>query len=473
MSIKRRLFLSNMLMLVIPVTASILLSYAILFLFTRNSPEPMERAFPSAFAIISRFQRADDEETLLLEAEQFNLEFERESVLMVVANRDTILCPADSPEPLQGLASLLTTVMQDNISGTFTAGGTRIMTEQVNGYHIFLIDNRNRIGDVRGWRPGLQDMFWVFGILLVMVILTNRILTRSLTNSIVRPLNLLVDGVHQLGDGNLDYRIHYDKRDEFAQVCADFNEMAVHLQWLIDRRQKDDISRKELLAGISHDIRTPLTSIQAYVEGLLDGVAEDYPTQLKYLKIIRTKASDIDQFVDKLFLFSKLEIDEYPFHMERIDIGKETDTMLDGLREEYQQKGLDIRSINSLSGVFVRADLLQLRTAVSNVLENSLKYKTKVRGTLAVEYSGSGSDVSIILTDDGPGVPEESLEKLFEVFYREDASRQDPEKGSGLGLAITRKIIQRMGGAIWAENAEGGGLRVTVKLPVAGRNEDS
>lgn len=143
------------------------------------------------------------------------------------------------------------------------------------------------------------------------VLLTNRFLTRFVLKRVEEPLELLANGVHELRDGNLDYRIDYHHRDEFQPVCEDFNEMAVRLKESVQKLQQQEQSRKELIAGISHDIRSPLTSIQAYVEGLIDGVAKTPESKKRYLQTIKTKAEDLEHIVFQLFLYSKTELGEY------------------------------------------------------------------------------------------------------------------------------------------------------------------
>ncbi|MGC4020199.1 MAG: HAMP domain-containing sensor histidine kinase [Muricomes sp.] len=144
------------------------------------------------------------------------------------------------------------------------------------------------------------------------ILLTNRFLTKFVFQKIERPLDILTDGVRQISDGNLERRIDYKEQDEFAPVCADFNEMAYRLKVSEERTRQHEQSRKELLVGISHDLRSPLTSIRAYVEGLLDGVAKTPESQIGYLEIIKNKAEDIDRMLSKIFLFSKMELGEYP-----------------------------------------------------------------------------------------------------------------------------------------------------------------
>ena len=157
-------------------------------------------------------------------------------------------------------------------------------------------------------------------IVFLTILMTNRFLTRFVIRKIEEPLDLLSEGARRLGEGDLDYRITYAGEDEFAPVCGAFNEMAVRLKESVERTRRDEESRKELLAGISHDLRSPLTSIRAYVEGLLDGVAQTDETKQRYLRTIRTKAEDIDRLVSQLFLYSKLDLEGVPIEVRPIQL---------------------------------------------------------------------------------------------------------------------------------------------------------
>lgn len=296
------------------------------------------------------------------------------------------------------------------------------------------------------------------------ILLTNRFLTKFVFQKIEHPLNILSNGVRQISEGNLEYRIAYESQDEFALVCADFNEMAARLKTSVELSQQHEQSRKELLVGISHDLRSPLTSIRAYVEGLLDGVAKTPDAQKGYLETIKSKAEDIDRMLAKIFLFSKMELGEYPDNPELLQLDDEVRQLVRALGAEYEEKGLSI-STGALTPATVSADPDQLQRVLTNIMENSLKYKTKASGNLNVSLGEENGGYRLSLCDDGPGVSEDALPHLFEVFYRSDPSRQNPHRGSGLGLAIAANAVHRMSGSIEAKSGENGGLEIVIWLP--------
>ncbi len=298
-------------------------------------------------------------------------------------------------------------------------------------------------------------------VIFLTVLMTNRFLTRFVVCKIEEPLDLLSEGARRLGEGDLDYRIDYTGKDEFAPVCGAFNEMAARLKGFVERTRRDEESRKELLAGISHDLRSPLTSIRAYVEGLLDGVARTEEAKQRYLRTIRTKAEDIDRLVSQLFLYSKLDLEGVPMEMRPIRLDEYIAGFVNEAVLDSRTHGLAITA-DRLAPVSVSADPEQLRRVLSNILENSIKYKNKGIGHLRITLEESGR---LVLADDGPGVPAEALPKLFDAFYRSDPARKNPAGGSGLGLAVAAKAVQGMGGTIRAFNSPGGGLSIEITLP--------
>lgn len=305
------------------------------------------------------------------------------------------------------------------------------------------------------------------------ILLTNRFLIRFVFRKIERPLDILTKGVHEIRDGNLDYRIHYDGNDEFLPVCEDFNEMAERLKTSVCQIQRQERSRKELVAGISHDIRSPLTSITAYVEGLLDGIARTPEAQRQYLETIRAKAADLNHIVSQLFLFSKMELGEEPEKPCEIRLDEAVEDMVSTSREEYRNRGLLIDVETEPFTLY--ADPIQIRRIFTNILENSLKYKKKEQGRLFISLRRTESGCRLSFADDGPGVPEEALPHLFEVFYRSDPARQNPNQGSGLGLAIVANAVQRMGGTVTAVLGVDGGLEICMDFPkeVKGHGKNS
>ncbi len=371
----------------------------------------------------------------------------------------------------------------DLLSAAENLGGNGVVTRNGRGlffcaepigeyvYNIFIFGGNDDEGSYRSVKIGLaMSAVLIVLTIFLSIFFTNRFLIRFVFRKIEEPLDILTNGVHEIRDGNLDYRIAYDGADEFAPVCEDFNEMAEKLKSSVERIQQQEKSRKELIAGISHDIRSPLTSIKAYVEGLLDGVAKTPEAQRKYLETIKTKAEDLNHIVSQLFLFSKMELGEYPDNPRRIRLDETIMKTVSALKEEYDKKGLSVKT--ELEPVSIYADPVQIERVTVNILENSLKYKEKERGQVVISLRRLENCIRLSFSDDGPGAPKEALPHLFEVFYRSDPARENPNKGSGLGLAIVGNAVERMGGSVEALPSESGGLEIRVEFPNGGTKNE-
>lgn len=302
--------------------------------------------------------------------------------------------------------------------------------------------------------------------LLAAVAFTNFYLTRSLFRHTSAPLQTLVAGVERIRGGNLESPIGYTAEDEFKPACDAVDAMAARLKASLDAQSRQQ-QRQELIAGMSHDLKSPLTSIRAYTEALLDGVAQDEAAKQRYLKTIHAKEADIEGMVDRLFQFAKMDVSEYPVHLEPLPLGGTLEAALAGRSAD----GPSV-TLGEVSGITVLADRELLGRIAANLLDNSRKYGGEdVRITIAVRETEALAEITF--ADDGAGVPEEQLPKLFDAFYRGDAARAQPGNGSGLGLAVVKKAVEEMGGSVRAKNGESGGLNVIFTLPLAKEENDA
>ena len=301
-------------------------------------------------------------------------------------------------------------------------------------------------------------------LLLAAVALTNLYLTRNLFRHIACPLDTLTAGVARIRDGDLDTPIAYGAPDEFKAACDAVDEMAARLKSSLEQQQAALQQKQELIAGMSHDLKSPLTAIRAYTEGLLEGVAQDEETRQRYLQTIYTKETDMETLVNRLFAFAKMDVSQYPVHPEPLALRPALETAAE------EQDGVAIAL--DIPDMTVLADRELLRRIAVNLLDNSRKYGGHETVHVRITAKESGDTAVIAFTDDGAGVPPEQLPRLFDVFYRGDAARTAPGGGSGIGLAVVKKSVQEMHGTVCAENAEGGGLRVIVTLPLAKEGRD-
>lgn len=489
MTIKKRLFLSNILMLVIPALVSLMMILGSLFLFLnafykQALDETVEEYESLEYVYDILIKQSKDllsgkkevEDSVLYHTMEKYLDSQKMKLEIYNDSAQTV-CSIGSRETDKTEFLLVSTMENLGGKGSITIDGKSLYGEEIlvneRAYQVWIYSGTEVQESQFNENLVKIILAVIFVMIVIAVLITNRFLTKFIFQKMETPLNILTDGVRQIRDGNLDYRIEYPENDEFKAVCENFNDMAQRLKESVEAAQRDEQSRKELIAGISHDLRTPLTSIKAYIEGLLEGIAATPQMQQKYMQTILTKANDIDRMVDKLFLFSKLDLGECPFYPEKLSIRQEIASVVSANEGDYREKGMNIICEDIPSNLFVYADSVQLRSAVTNILENSLKYKDEDNVTVMIRCENSSDYVKLMIEDNGPGVAEEVLPKLFDVFYRSDSSRSNPNKGSGLGLAITAKILERFGGSIHAENVQPKGLRLVMEIPKEDKHEQN
>ena len=267
---------------------------------------------------------------------------------------------------------------------------------------------------------GAKTIAAIYGGTVILALLaasgfTNLYLTKHLFRHIQKPLDILVSGVKRIQEGNLDAPIGYVVPDEFKPACDAVDEMAARLKTSLEAQSRQQ-QKQELIAGMSQDLKSPLTSIRAYTEGLLDGVAKDEQTQARYLQTIYAKETELETLVNRLFSFAKLDLSEAPAKPEALEISGTFAEIAAG----FEAEGLDVR-LDDLPDETVMADRELLSRCMSNLLDNSRKYGAS---HVVISADISGDTVSISVSDDGPGVEVSQLEKIFELGYRTDSARQ-------------------------------------------------
>ncbi|MDR1216884.1 MAG: HAMP domain-containing histidine kinase [Treponema sp.] len=470
MTIKRRIFISNILMICIPFALCVLFSVGVRFIMMkvyRNVSSQLDdnEIFYEARHELQRIGRRFSEDTVVANANDLKViaeglqqQFLRYNIYFAVYNGGRwVLAPPRETKAL--FEAALSEAGNHTVSFDTTAvyvqsiDDSKIMAVSYD-YHLL-----NDISVTSEVAAGILS-FWI---LIILVYTTNFFLTRSMIKNIAVPLDTLSFGVKQIQNNNLSFRLEYKNNDEFLPICGAFNEMAKRLEAMAAEHDKYEENRRELLAGVSHDLRTPLTSIKAYLEGIEKEIASTKEKREKYLTTIRNKTNDMEHIIDQLFLFSKLDINDFPLVIKNLDMGLFIRDAVSELFDGYFKRGISISLTEIMQNTFVNIDPVLFCNVITNILENSVSYKNTDQGHIAISVIKVNEQVEIRLADNGPGVPKESLEKLFDVFYRADPSRNT--KGNGLGLAISQKIVNRMGGSIKAELPMRG-LAIVIYLPL-------
>lgn len=294
------------------------------------------------------------------------------------------------------------------------------------------------------------------------------LLTYWISQSIIKPLRELQAAAEQIKEGNLDFNLQSMRKDELGQLSRAFEEMRVQLKASIDLRLREEESRKELISNISHDLKTPITAIKGYVEGIIDGVANDPDKLNKYIQTIHTKASDLDVLIDELFLYVKLDLNSVPFHYEAMPLLPFLQDCADEFTFDLEKQGIAMEWDPSgvIGQPIFRADREKLKRVILNIIENSKKFMNKSPAWIRMGVESSLHSVSIAISDNGIGIDKESLPYIFDRFYRADKARTSTRGGSGLGLAIAKQIVAAHGGTIQADSRPGEGTTITITLPV-------
>lgn len=329
-------------------------------------------------------------------------------------------------------------------------------------YHLYvLLEDLEEEREMEEFQTFLIQILLVGGSGTILVVFLNFIFTRQILSVIVRPLNELHSGVERIQEGNYGVALTYQGDREFEELTQGFNQMQTSLMLAHEKNRLYEQQRTKMIADISHDLRTPLTSIKGYAKGILDGVAQTEEKKRDYVAVIYQKSQVMERLLERLFAFSQLKMDKMPFDKVLVDIG-------DFLRAYIAEKNMELEAEEVLfqldvsERLLIEIDPIQFYRILDNLVENARKYAAVSPLVLNLSASGEGKEVVWTFTDNGVGVLDSELNHLFEEFYRVDDTRQQVE-GHGLGLAIVRDLTERMGGRV--EVGLRSGLSFTFRMP--------
>lgn len=480
MSIKMRLLLSYIAMTFIPVVLFAFIAYALSSLFFGEASGTADRKGMPAFWQISsqrdeliagvKFMartepdRFTDSRFLKNTDEQLN---QVHAGLVLVRNgRMSFVSPfVDSPnlyDQLQGIQQETKRYKWGKkINSRFSAEKYAItFSDHSLGTVYVLYDLQPFFENGRKFFPLLVLA------LLVVIALTNGILTLLVSRSFIKPLYTLKHAAEQIKEGNLDHQVNLKRKDEIGELGAVFEEMRIRLNESIRLQLQYEENRKELISTISHDLKTPITGIKACVEGIQDGIADTGPMREKYISMIAKKTDEMDRLIDELMLFSKLDLKRLPFHVEEMDLTAYLQDYMDELRLDPRLEEITLSFSSAASkSVCVLADREKLRRVLMNIVDNSLKYMDKKQKEIHIELIDGQNEASVRIQDNGPGIESAALPFIFDRFYRVEPSRNRSTGGSGLGLSIVKQIIEGQGGQVWAESPIGEGTAIYFALP--------
>ncbi len=294
--------------------------------------------------------------------------------------------------------------------------------------------------------------------IMVILIFTSLFLTNWISRGVFTPINQLNIAMQNIAEGNLEYMLPDKDDGEIGELYRNYEDMRLRLKESTDEKILAEKQNRELVSNISHDLKTPITAIKGYVEGIMDGVADTPEKMDKYIRTIYNKAMDMDRLINELTVYSGIDSNRIPYHFHRINISEYFGDCIEevGLDLESKNIGLDYSNLASPDTLII-ADPEQLKRVINNIIGNSVKYMDKERGQIDIRILDELDSIRVEIEDNGKGIAARDLPKIFERFYRTDTSRNSAQGGSGIGLSIVKKIIEDHGGYIWATSKEGEG----------------
>jgi signal transduction histidine kinase len=474
MNIKRRLIISNTLTVIIPFIITVIVAFTFLFItsnilnknigynsFKKLALIQSELVNISGSIPVHRAEIVDEMELQQYLTQRLS---NLKGKFIIVKGHNIITAPKDMNKI--DIEKCLEAAREKTINKSIEINRVSYIIEAID---LKLNDDISESVVLLVPFEGDKDLFGKFVILILITFIgsfvtTNAFMSYSFTKRILIPIALLKKATSEISNGNLNCEIIEDGDEEIKELCADFELMRIQLKDSINMKMKYDDNRKMLVSSISHDLKTPITSIKGYVEGILDGVANTPQKIDSYLKTIYSKAEHIDGMIDDLLLYSKLDLNQLPFNFEKTDIIDYFNYCVYESQPELEKLNIKIEFNNMLKNTpFVMIDRERMRRVIMNIIDNSRKYMDKSQGLITLSLRETSSSIIIELRDNGSGINSSDTNRIFERFYRGDSSR-GAVKGSGLGLAIAKQVIEGHKGRIWAVSHGDDGTSIMISL---------
>ncbi|WP_052158755.1 cell wall metabolism sensor histidine kinase WalK [Halobacillus sp. BBL2006] len=289
--------------------------------------------------------------------------------------------------------------------------------------------------------------------------------TMYISRTVLTPLKHIYQATEEMREGNLDYPIKYKKRDEIGRFIQGFNVMRQHVKDSFKKQKQYEDSRKELIASISHDLRTPLSSIKGYVEGLRDGIVQNEEMKQRYLQVIHDKTAHLDHLIEDLFEFSKTEVNQLPIEKEVVNASNYFEKLLTKHQFELRKQEVELTYPAEIEPVTILIDPMRMEQVMSNLIINAVRYGSD-RIEIDVQIDQLKGHLVVSVIDNGQGIEPEDIPYIFTSFYRGEKSRPTKDGGSGLGLSIVKYIVKAHEGDIHVESEKEKGSTFVFTLPL-------
>lgn len=484
MKFKTRLVISFCIIIFLPIALMCAILFGYFQLHEKAAKktygvESTENIFNNSVLLMNQYTRSDYEEMAKLAKtnpsqllqEQYlenkNQELQEKSSFLVLRVGDEIL--------FNGVGDVQTTVTDEEWvsalppygfvdpsedSGYYFSGETESLLKQLDFVapgrgeaSIFIVTSTTSV------LPEVKEVATELIILIVLVLaITAVCMTVWIYQSMTRPLRKLQKATQNIKEGNLDFTIESESKDEIGELTRDFESMRQRLKESTEERVRSEQENRVLISNIAHDLKTPITTIKGYSEGIIDGVADTPEKLTRYVQTIYNKATEMDRLINELTLYSNIDANRIPYNFDKINVKGYFDDCIDEIGLDLETKGIRLEYDNQVADdVMVIADPEQLMRVINNIISNGVKYMDKDEKQIRVRLKDVGDFVQAEIEDNGSGIALKDLPYIFDRFYRTDASRNSKTGGSGIGLSIVKKIVEDHGGRIWATSKEGVG----------------
>lgn len=314
---------------------------------------------------------------------------------------------------------------------------------------------------------GVKSMSIIFAVIISAAGIIELLYLGTLEKRVLTPITELIKGVDEIAKGNYEIKVDYTARNEVSILVNSFNDMAEKLHKAEILKIEYEANRKALVANISHDLKTPITSIQGYVEFIMKAENMPQDTLNKYHKTIYNNAAYVNKLIDDLFLFSKLDMEKLDFNYERLNLKAFMDDVMQEFELELDSRNVVLHYENSLRDTYYfNIDRKRIYQVLKNIIGNAVKYGDKTDLKIIVNLYVEENNACVSIEDNGPGIPPDKLPHIFNRFYRVDYARTKDLISTGLGLAIAKELIEAQGGSINVSSEENKGTCFTILIPI-------
>ncbi len=302
-------------------------------------------------------------------------------------------------------------------------------------------------------------------IIIIMIVVTGILIVLLLWRRVLYPLKKLQESLERLLEGDYTTEIGSMGTVEVYQFAEKLDDVRLDLKTREDAYHAQEKETNEMISNISHDLKTPITSIKGYAEGLVDGIADTQERREKYCKTILTKSNQLDSLIGELSLYSQVNRKHMMYKFINLNIKSYFDDCAEELAIDLENRGVEFIYQNYVNdSMNIEADSQHLTRVIQNIVNNSLKYVLRDRPIISLRVTDEDGGIIIRIVDNGQGIPEDDIEHIFDRFYRSDQSRNSDTGGSGIGLAIVKEIVEAHGGRVWATSKMTVGTVIHIKL---------